>query len=81
MPFPYEMFIEKGVIITTGTFTRDAKAEAANVSKIPIDLTTPRPMYFVHNSKVPMRPTSEIRGAEIFKNRIILGAMLTLIHL
>ena len=30
--------IEKGVIITTGTFTRDAKAEAANVSKIPIDL-------------------------------------------
>lgn len=30
--------IEKGVIITTGTFTRDAKAEATNVSKIPIDL-------------------------------------------
>ena len=30
--------IEKGVIITTGTFTRDAKTEATNVSKIPIDL-------------------------------------------
>ena len=25
-------------------------------------------MYCVHSSKVPMRPTPEIREAEIFKN-------------
>lgn len=39
----------------------------------------PDPMYFVHNSKVPMRPTTEIRWAEIFKKLVFVDQLLLLI--